>query len=182
MKRTKIIGAIIGVTVFTLMIAGLTYAFYRSVLFNDLKVETVTPGLDYYINYTKGNDITSGTLDAGSDYMSGNSTDIELWKKDNTYDIYGHIYLDIKAIGNNLASEGALKYALVNNGTVISRGSLSGSQSGDSVLVGTNIPLSTTKQLYTVYIWLDESMNTDLNIEGELLSISVRCEATMKVI
>ena len=107
---------------------------------------------------------------------------IELWKKDDTYNIYGHIYLDINDIGENLSVSPALKYAVVNNGTVLSEGNLKNSVAGDSMLLKANIPLELSKQLYTVYVWLDQNENVDLTIEDEELSLMVRCEATMKKI
>ena len=41
----------------------------------------------YYINYTKGQDITNEVLNQSEDYTGGNSADIELWKKNDTYNI-----------------------------------------------------------------------------------------------
>ena len=40
---------IIGITILCVALAGSTYAFYRSVLFDDQEVDTITYGLDYYI-------------------------------------------------------------------------------------------------------------------------------------
>lgn len=179
-KKTVLI--IIGVVIFSILVAGITYALYKLTLFDDLTVETVTPGLDYYINYTKGQDITNGTLNIGSDYTSGNSASVEFWKKDNTYDLYGQIYLDIKDIGINLSNESGLKYTVVNNDSIIASGTLLGSNSGSSLTLVSNIPLETTIQLYTVYIWLDENVEVNTDIERENLIVSIRCEATMKAL
>ncbi len=171
---------IISVCILCISILGTTIAFYREELFNT-NVSTITYGLDYYINYAKGQDISGAELLATDSYENGTSSDIELWKKDNTYDIYGHIYLDINEIGANLSTSSALKYTLVNNNNVIATGKLQGS-AGDSILISHNIPLQTTKQLYTVYIWLDINENPSIEIESEVLSITVRCEATIKPI
>ena len=170
---------IICICILLISVLGSTLAYYREELFN-INVSTATQGLDYYINYAKGQDITSAELTMGEDYTSGNSTDIELWKKNDDYTIYGHIYLDINEIGTNLSNSSMLKYAVVNNGTVIDQGSLKGSTTSSSKLIASNILLATNKQLYTVYIWLDFNETIDANIENEVLSVSVRCEATMK--
>ena len=172
---------IICICVLCISVLGSTVAYYRKVLFN-MNASTITYGLDYYINYAKGQDITSAELGLVENYTSGASSDIELWKKDNTYNIYGHIYLDVNQMGTNLSNTSALKYTIVNNGHIMSSGTLKGSSSGKSVLALANIPLQTTKQLYTVYIWLDSNENPDASIEGETLSLTVRCEATMKPI
>ena len=170
---------IICICILCVSILGSSIAYYREELFSE-NASTITYGLDYYINYAKGQDISSAELTLIDSYLHGTSSDIELWKKDNTYDIYGHIYLDINEIGTNLSQSSALKYTLVNNGNILASGSLKGYSSGDSVLVSANIPLQTTKQLYTINIWLDQNENPDVSIESEVLSLTVRCEATMK--
>lgn len=173
---------IIGICTLCISIIGSTVAYYREVLVDDLTVNTVTQGLDYFINYTKGNSITGAELNLGEDYTDGVNTSIVFYKKDNTYDLYGHIYLDVTTIGTNLSGSTALKYALVNNGTVIGEGSLKGYSDGDSILIKDNIVLQTTSQTYTIYIWLDTNENPDVSIEGENLSLTVRCEATMEMV
>ena len=172
---------IVGICILGISMLGSTVAYFRKILFNDLTVDTITHGLDYYITYNSGQDIDTATLNTSSTYSesSVNST-ITFYKNDNTYDIYGHIYLNVNDIGTALSSSPALKYALVNNNSVIAEGSLEGVSSGTSVLIKKNIPLQTTEQLYTIYIWLDESEELDSEIEGETLSLTVRCEATMK--
>ena len=177
MNKSKIY-MIVCICILCVSILGSSIAYYREELFKK-NVTTITHGLDYYINYAKGQDIQGVEIQATTEYTYGNSTDIELWKKDNTYDIYGHIYLDINEIGTNLANSSALKYTLVNNGHVMSEGVIKGN-AGDSVLVLANIPLQTTKQLYTIYVWLDVNENPDSSIESETISLTARCEATMK--
>ena len=170
---------IISICILCVSILGSTVAYYREELYSD-DASTITYGLDYYINYAKGQDISGAELSLADTYTSGPNADIELWKKDNTYDIYGHIYLDINEIGTNLSKTAALKYTVVNNDKVISEGSLKGYTTGDSVLISANIPLQTSKQLYTIYIWLDKKENPEGTIESETLSLTARSEATMQ--
>lgn len=172
-----------GIGILSVLVLGSTVAYYSKVLFNDYFVDTTTHGLEYYINYSKGQDITSATLTTSSAYTEAiTNTSITFYKKDDSYDIYGHIYLDINEIGTNLANIDALKYTLVNNDKVIMENTLEGSKSGDSILIKGNIPLSTNEQIFTLYIWLDSEKEFDLAIRDELLSVTVRCEATMKEI
>ena len=98
----------IGIIILIISILGSTYAYYKYVLAS-ININTITKGLDYYINYAKGTDITSGTLNPSTDYTGGNSVTITLNKKDNTYDIYGHIYLDITTISSALSSSNAFE-------------------------------------------------------------------------
>ncbi|MDD7131859.1 MAG: hypothetical protein PUH84_01910 [Firmicutes bacterium] len=172
---------IVGVVILMIAIVGSTYAYYRYVL-TSTNVNTITRGLDYYINYAKGTDITSGTLNPSTDYTGGNSVTITLNKKDNTYDIYGHIYLDITTISSALSSSNALKYVVLEGTTKISEGSLGEVSSGESYLLAVNIPLKTTTTTYTIYLWFDEASSNALSAENTSVSAKVRCEATMKEI
>ena len=172
---------ILGISFLVLAVLGSTYAYYKYVIAT-INVDTITRGLDYYINYTKGTDITSAALNPGSDYTSGNNLSVTLYKKDNTYTIYGHIYLDISNISANLSSSGALKYAVLEGTTKIADGELTGASSGNSVPLAVNIPLKTTSTKYTVYLWLDETEENYMSAENTSISATVRCEASMKPI
>ena len=181
MNKSKIF-MIVSIGVLCITVIGSTIAYYRETLFNDLSVDTITHGLDYYINYAKGTDISTATLETSPSYTGGTNATVEFWKKDDTYDIYGHIYLDINEIGPYSANSPGLKYALVSGNKGVATGTLEGTSSGNSILIKGNIPLKTSEQLYTLYIWLDENEELDINMENENLSLTIRCEATMKPI
>ena len=172
---------IFGISILSLAIIGSTYAYYKFVI-STTNINTVTRGLDYYINYTKGTDITSSTLNPGTDYTSGNNASITLYKKDNTYDIYGHIYLDISNISTALSSSNALKYVVLDGSNKISEGTLGGTFASESYLLAVNIPLKTASTKYTIYLWFDETSNKASTAENTSISAKVRCEATMKEI
>ena len=168
----------LSVLVITIIVSG-TYALYKAQLSKNIGVNTTTHGLAYYINYVKGTDITAATLNPSTSYEGGASSDIEFWKKDDSYDIYGKIELTVNTIGTNLSNSPALKYAVVNNGNVLKEGSLKGTTSGSKVTILKNLYLEQTKQIYTVYVWLDNSEELG-NISNESLSISVACTASLQ--
>ena len=172
---------IVGVVILIIAIVGSTYAYYRYVL-TSTNVNTITRGLDYYINYAKGTDITSGTLNPSKDYTGGNNITVTLNKKDNTYNIYGHIYLDISNISTALSSSNALKYVVLEGTTKISEGVLGEVSSGESYLLAVNIPLKTTTTTYTIYLWFDETNSIALSVVNTSVSAKVRCEAMMQEI
>ena len=172
---------ILGISLLVLSILGSAYAYYKYVIAT-INVDTITRGLDYYINYTKGTNITSAALNPGSDYTSGNNLSVTLYKKNNTYTIYGHIYLDISSISDGLSNSGALKYAVLEGTTKIVDGQLTGTTSGDTVPLAVNIPLKTTSTKYTVYLWLDENAEDYMYAENTSISAIIRCEASMKPI
>ena len=172
---------ILGISFLVLAVLGSAYAYYKYVIAT-INVDTITRGLDYYINYTKGTDITSSTLSPGTDYTSGNNLSVTLYKKDNTYTIYGHIYLDISNISANLSNSGALKYTVLEGTTKIADGQLTGTTSGDTVPLAVNIPLKTASTKYTVYLWFDVTEENYMSAENTSISATIRCEASMKPI
>ncbi len=178
MKKSKLF-MIISLGVLVVCIVGSTYALYSMVLSKNVGVNSTTHGLAYYINYVKGTDITSSTLSPSTTYEGGASSDIEFWKKDDSYDIYGKIDLTVNTIGTNLKNSAALKYAVVNNGKVLKLGTLKGTAAGTTITILKNLYLEDTKQIYTVYVWLDN--NEELgNISNESLSVSVDCTASLQ--
>ena len=178
MKKSKLF-MIISLGVLVVCIIGSTYALYSMVLSKNVGVNTTTHGLAYYINYVKGTDITSSTLSPSTSYEGGASSNIEFWKKDDSYDIYGKIDLTVNTIGTNLKNSAALKYAVVNNGNVLKLGTLKGTAAGTTITILKNLYLEDTKQIYTVYVWLDN--NEELgNISNESLSVSVDCTASLQ--
>ena len=81
-------------------------------------------------------------------------------------------------IGPNLANEPALKWVITTNDKIISTGNFVGQKEGNSIALKVNIPLSTNKQLFKIYVWLDESMDINYDIEGETIATKIRAEAT----
>ena len=179
-NKKKII--ILGIITIIIILLSTSFAFF--VWSNNSNQNTNISfnlnGLDAYIHYNKGTDVLTGTLLPSTDYSGGISTEIELWKDPSAASrtLYGHIYLDITTIGTNLANEPALKWAITSNGEVLNTGDFVGKSNGNSIDLKLNIPLNTTKQLYQIYIWLDESMEVNDAIEGESISTIVRAEAT----
>ena len=177
MKKTIILTAILFILI---MSSTLAFFIWNSKSNQDIDVALNLNGLDAYINYNKGTDVLTGTLLPSTDYTGGISTEIELWKSPSAEDrtIYGHIYLDVTAIGTNLANEEALKWAITSNGELLNQGNFVGKNTGNRIELKVDIPLTTTKQLFQIYIWLDESMEINDQIEGETLSTKVKAEAT----
>ncbi len=172
---------IIGIIILVLALIGSTYAYYRYV-FANVNVDTITRGLDYYITYAKGTDITNKVLEPSTDYTGGNSVTVTLYKKDNSYDIYGHIYLNVTSIGTTLSNSSALKYVVTDGTNIVSRGNLKGVTASSKIPLAVNIPLNTTSTKYTVYLWFDDNNAEETSSEGQTISASVSCEASMKKI
>ena len=172
---------IVGIIILVLALIGSTYAYYRYV-FANVNVDTITRGLDYYITYAKGTDITNKVLEPSTDYTGGNSVTVTLYKKDNSYDIYGHIYLNVTSIGTALSNSSALRYVVTDGTNIVTKGDLKGVTASSKIPLAVNIPLNTTSTEYTVYLWFNDNISEETSSEGQTISASVSCEASMKKI
>ena len=182
MKNKKKLFLIIGIAVLILAVAGVTYAMYIKVLFNDLNVAgSAANNLSGYVIYNKETANISGEMLPVATDTSGKSVTVNFYKTTTAPVIYGHIYIDISSISATLTSNSVLKYRIYQAtvGTVLGEGSFEGAKAGDSILAASNFMLNTSSTDYFVYVWLDQDeFNTDMS--GGSFSVTVRCHATMK--
>lgn len=176
-KYLLIIVAVIFLTV------GGTYAYWtgRS---NNVNINTSLGNINNCVRYTKGTDLTSANFMPSTSYTGGASTTITFYRYASGSNscninstIYGTISIKINSIGTNLSSEAGFKYALVSGSTVLAQGTFSGMGTGTHVLKS-NIALSTTSTTYTLYVWLDKSMELNEKIVGEGFSMELVVSAT----
>ena len=179
-KKRIILISIIIVLVLSLVVAG-TYALWtwnsnvnKNVVFNTSK------GMQYYIYYDAGESKFVGDFQASDTYTGGIHTTITMGKSSEIANIglYATINMTIKAIGSNLANSSALKWVITkgnstNPGTVLNSGSFIGHSLGDNIVLAPSIEITTTNTEYTIWIWLDSSMNPGEEISGETIDASV---------
>ena len=179
-KKRIILISIIIVLVLSLVVAG-TYALWtwnsnvnKNVVFNTSK------GMQYYIYYDAGESKFVGDFQVSDTYTGGIHTTITMGKSSEIANIglYATINMTIKAIGSNLANSSALKWVITkgnstNPGTVLNSGSFIGHSLGDNIVLASSIEITTTNTEYTIWIWLDSSMNPGEEISGETIDASV---------
>ena len=186
-KKRIILISIIIVLVLSLVVAG-TYALWtwnsnvnKNVVFNTSK------GMQYYIYYDAGESKFVGDFQASDSYTGGIHTTITMGKSSEVANIglYATINMTIKAIGSNLANSSALKWVITkgnstNPGTVLNSGSFIGHSLGDNIVLAPSIEITTTNTEYTIWIWLDSSMNPGEEISGETIDASVWTQINQK--
>ena len=93
MKKQKIIGMIVGVIIFTLCVAGVTYA---SLTWTSDNINRTVSSKCFNVLYTKGTDI-SGAINPSYNYTGGLSTTIKM-NIDSSCDIKanGKLYLETR--------------------------------------------------------------------------------------
>ena len=126
----------------------------------------------FTINYTKGQDVTSG-IEVGTSYSDkGVSSDIVMYKDPTCkVDALGTLYITTNDTSSIDFTTGALKYSVVVDNTEVS----SGSVSGETNQVIYNFYLNDTPTTYKVYLWLD--INLYQEREGDTYSGFVHAEA-----
>ena len=180
MKIGKCILIVVAVIFLTV---GGTFAYWsgRS---NNVNVNASLGNINNCVRYTKGTNLTSSNFMPSASYTGGASTTITFYRYASGSNscninstIYGTISIKINSIGTNLKSEAGFKYALVSGSTVLAQGTFSGKSAGTHVLKS-NIALSTTSTTYTLYVWLDKSMELNEKIVGEEFSMELVVSAT----
>ena len=186
-KKRIILISIIIILVLSLVVAG-TYALWtwnsnvnKNVVFNTSK------GMQYYIYYDAGESKFVGDFQVSDTYTGGIHTTITMGKSSEIANIglYATINMTIKAIGSNLANSSALKWVITkgnstNPGTVLNSGSFIGHSLGDNIVLAPSIEITTTNTEYTIWIWLDSSMNPGEEISGETIDASVWTQINQK--
>mgnify|MGYP004636584831 FL=1 len=182
MKIGKCILIVVAVIFLTV---GGTFAYWsgRS---NNVNVNASLGNINNCVRYTKGTNLTSSNFMPSASYTGGASTTITFYRYASGSNscninstIYGTISIKINSIGTNLKSEAGFKYALVSGSTVLAQGTFSGKSAG-TYAIKSNIALSTTSTTYTLYVWLDKSMDLNEKIVGESFNMELVVSATNK--
>ncbi len=161
MKKSKIIGSIVGIVVFVAMIAGLTYAWFT---WRSSNIPVAGNSNCFIIDYDIGQEIGSASDKASFDlvesYDEGQAAIVTLSINEKCVGMKGKgvLYLNTNsAATDNAIIKGALKYTIikkvgdeseeVGTGTITTKNKLK--------LVD-NIPLDTTSKVtYEVWVWID---------------------------
>ena len=106
-KNNSVKKIVLGIIMLISIVLLSTYAlrFWNSETNTDVSVSI--EGVDAYIVYNEGTPLLNGNLETGTDYKSGMHTTITLYKDEaaKDLDLYGHVYLNINEIGENLAKD-----------------------------------------------------------------------------
>lgn len=164
MKKSKIIGTIIGILLFVVAIAGITYAFINWTSGNTNKV---VESKCFEIFYEKGNDVT-GNIMPSKDYTGGLSTTVKI-NVNSECDINadGRLYLTTsEETSSNLFNRpGLLNYQIVTeNGVKGKRGSIT--EPGQiAINLGPLTKNTSAVTQYTIYVWVDYTLvnNSDVS-------------------
>lgn len=156
--------AIVLIIMFIVCSFGATYAWFAATVTNNNKV-TANANC-YTVNYTKGQDI-SGALFPGTSYTSGWSTGVVMYTAAGCQRLSGTLYITTNSSSTIDFSDGALKYAVLIGNKIVSEGKVDGTA---NQIIYNDFVLNETSTTYTVYIWLDSSVENATNLSSESFS------------
>ena len=169
MNKSKIFGAVIGVIIFIICVAGLTYAWFTWTSTN-----TTIQGDSgcFTIQYTNGQAI-SGSISPSADYTGGKSTTATL-NINSTCTTEGNATIRLTTNGTStiILNENAVKYAVYQGTTEINSGVVTGNTQNLAT-----VQLTKTATEYTVYVWVDGNI-ADNDYVGTSYTGSISVYAT----
>lgn len=161
-------------------LVGGTYAFWtwtspenKNVVFN------TSNGLKEFIIYDEGDSKFVGDFQVTDSYTGGVHTTVSISKTTSAsnVDFYATIYMDINEIGTNLRSTPGLKWTVTKGDststTVVSSGDFVGNSAGDTLTLYNDIEVTTATQKFTIWLWIDSSLNPSDELSGETIDSSV---------
>lgn len=187
MKTEKTIGVIIGVIMFIVIIAGITYAWF--VWQSDpTAIGGTTTFFD--VDYISGAAINNSDLASSINKSGGASTEVVLKKKSGSIGGVATLTLNITTLtqsAQSLAEYGSVDFSAIKwevyrstnstspytySNSPISSGSLQGkgTTTGTSINLFENETLSDNNVAYKVYIWADSELSTNGYIGTNLVS------------
>ena len=175
MDKRKIFGTILGVILFILLIAGVTYAY---ISWTSEKINYKVGSKCFDIYYEKGTDI-SGTMMPSNDYTGGLSATVKM-NISSSCDLKanGKLYLNTsESTSNNLYRTGLLNYQVLKDNVVLSGGNGNITSSGEIAIdLGELSKSASASTSYTVYVWINYDLveNSDVNSS---YSGNIRAEA-----
>lgn len=183
MDKKKLIGTIIGVVAFAALIAGATYAYLSSAV-------NVTAGTGVYnaksmhflVDYTKGTDISDIPLLANPTADKAKVLTVQAGLASGSTPGKMTIYLNTTSSSNALITGGYIKYSYcigTCSGTTFATNTKA-LTSTNQIAIISDTALSTTKQNYNIYFWIDDKKDLStvagLSYAGNISAIATQTE------
>ena len=159
MEKRKIIGAFLGVVLFLVLMAGISYAYLA--FSKSTTSDNMSKSGKIDVVFTSGADLT-GALRPSSDKEGGISSTSSIRITTGSLPAKGILKLNITSISTEIATS-ALKWEVYKDSetTPYNSGDFNGVSSGDIIEIVKDYQLTTTDTNFTIYIWLDGSLSGD---------------------
>ena len=161
---------IIGVCTLILLVGGtLAYYTWKSTSNAVVNAEVCTPEV-----YFSGGATVNGTdMIPVLSKENGLTKQIELKvDKTCTKGTTMNLYLDLETFPTELA-DSSFVYELYKNGTKVTSGNFANKQEGSTITLVSNTTVTTTKDTYILYIWIDGSQDNPGTMAGKNFSLKL---------
>ena len=164
MKRR--LSIIISIIVLLGIIIGFTIALFRKVVYTQ-DVNFTLSGIT--VTYSAGPDITGAKLFPATTLQKGLTDGIAIEKQitvSSSKTAYFSLYMDVEILDNGLKRD-YVKYQINKGNIKISSGNLVSVNAGDTIILLNAEEINSTTATYTLYIWIDGSVDNDEYVENQ---------------
>ena len=177
-NKAKVIGTVLGVVLFIILVAGVTYAYLVIKTESNLTTGTGKFSIDYKIVQ----DITATSLSPSTTKSGGLVGKVQAKLSDNSLAGNFNIYVTPKNI-EGLNTNEALKYEVYvnNNAVAYKTGTFKNVAANTKAKVVDSYSLTSTSSYttFTIYIWLDNSLITN-EMFGKTFSATISADSTVE--
>ena len=164
MKEKRIIYLIMGVCSISILLIGITTAWFTWQSEVDTSVTFEVSGL----NITSTNTEITGTLYPTMDKNNGLVEEFTIKQNNNiATPVCANITLTLTTLPTELNHE-SFRYKIYNGTNLVGSGNFANTLEGETITIATSQPITTTVSTYKLYIWIDgENYNNPLSMGGK---------------
>ena len=164
MKEKRIIYLIMGVCSISILLIGITTAWFTWQSEVDTSVTFEVSGL----NITSSNTEITGTLYPTMDKNNGLVEEFTIKQNNNiATPVCANITLTLTTLPTELNHE-SFRYKIYNGTNLVGSGNFANTLEGETITIATSQPITTTVSTYKLYIWIDgEYYNNPLSMGGK---------------
>ena len=164
MKEKRIIYLIMGVCSISILLIGITTAWFTWQSEVDTSVTFEVSGL----NITSTNTNITGTLYPTMDKNNGVVEEFTIKQNnDISTPVCANITLTLTTLPTELNHE-SFRYKIYNGTSLVGSGNFANTLEGETITIATSQPITTTVSTYKLYIWIDgENYNNPLSMGGK---------------
>ena len=164
MKEKRIIYLIMGVCSISILLIGITTAWFTWQSEVDTSVTFEVSGL----NITSTNTEITGTLYPTMDKNNGLVEEFTIKQNNNiATPVCANITLTLTTLPTELNHE-SFRYKIYNGTSLVGSGNFANTLEGETITIATSQPITTTVSTYKLYIWIDgENYNNPLSMGGK---------------
>ena len=173
-KKLSILASIM---IIIILIVTITYAFIEKNVFTQ-NVNFTISGLT--VTYSAGPDISGVKLFPVTTLQKGLTDGLAIEKQitvSSAKTTYFNLYLDVEILDNGLKRDYVV-WQIKKGNDIVNSGNFANSNVGDTITLLNYEEINSTTSIYTLYIWIDGSVDNDEYVENQDYKFVLRADAT----